>query len=61
MALQQRTFDQHPALYRDLLRVLLIAVAAIVVIVAMTVVFGLAGTGPSLQIIPDPAGVGLPF
>ena len=60
MSLHQSTLGQRIAPYEDLLRALLIVVAVIAVMLVATVVFGVARTGPSIEIVPDPAGA-LPF
>ena len=49
----------HRAL--DVVRVLIIIAAAIALMLIATAVFGVQGTGPTYDIVPDPAGVGLPF
>lgn len=61
MALHQATLGQRVAAYRDLVRVLLIVAAVIVLMLAANVVFGVQQTGPSYDIVPDPAGLALPF
>ncbi len=62
MALQRTSLGQRAGSYRDLVRVLLIVAAVIVLMLVLTVVFGVQQTGPSYQIAPDPAsGLGLPF
>lgn len=61
MTLHQSTLGQRIAPYEDLLRALLIVVAVIAVMLVATAVFGVARTGPSFDIVPDPAGLGLPF
>jgi len=46
----------------DFLRALLIVAAVIVVMIVLTAIVGVQQTGPSYQIVPDPAsGLGLPF
>jgi len=57
MALQAQT-EGHRA--QDILRVVLIIAAALAVLLVATVIFPLQGSGPSLEITADPAGV-LPF
>jgi len=57
MALHQPTLGRTS---QDLLRVLLIVIAALAVILVATAILGVPGSGPSLEIVPDPAGV-LPF
>jgi hypothetical protein len=62
MALHRTTFGQRADFYRDLVRVLLIVAAVIVVMLVLSAIFGVQQTGPSYQIVPDPAsGLGLPF
>ena len=62
MALHQSTLAQRVASYPDLLRVLLVVAAVLVVMAVATVIFGVQGTGPGYDIVPDPAaGLGLPF
>ena len=62
MALHQRTLGQMAAAHQDLLRVLLIVAAVLVVMLVATAIFGVQQTGPSYEIVPDPAGgLGLPF
>ncbi len=62
MALQRMTLGQRADSYRDLVRVLLIVAAVIVLMLVLTAIFGVQQTGPSYQIVPDPAsGLGLPF
>ncbi len=47
---------------QGLVRALLIVAAVIVLMLVLTVVFGVQKSGPSYQIVPDPAsGLGLPF
>jgi hypothetical protein len=47
---------------QGLVRALLIVAAVIVLMLVLTVVFGVQQAGPSYQIVPDPAsGLGLPF
>lgn len=62
MALYRTTLGQRADSYRDLVRVLLIVAAVIVVMLVLSAIFGVQQTGPSYQIVPDPAsGLGLPF
>jgi hypothetical protein len=61
MALHQTTLGQRVASYQDLVRVLLIVAAVIVLMLVATAIFGVQQTGPSYEIVPDPAGLGLPF
>ena len=46
----------HPIVWSALLAVILIAA-----IIALTALFGFGGSGPSLELVPDPAGTMLPF
>ena len=62
MALQRSALGTRAATSHDLVRVALILAAVIVVFLVMTAVFGMGQTGPSYDIVPDPAsGLGLPF
>ena len=61
MALHQRTLGQRLGSYQDLIRVLVIVAAVIVLMLAANVIFGVQQTSPSYEIVPDPAGLGLPF
>jgi hypothetical protein len=62
MALHQSTLGQRIASNQDLVRALLIVAAVIVLMLVMTAIFGVQQTGPSYEIVPDPAsGLGLPF
>jgi len=62
MALHQSTLGKRAASYPDLVRVLLIVAAVIVLMLVLTAIFGVQQTGPSYEIVPDPAsGLGLPF
>ncbi|MDR3544199.1 MAG: hypothetical protein P4L30_00335 [Candidatus Limnocylindrales bacterium] len=62
MALQHPTLGQRVASNQDLVRALLIVAAVIVLMIVLTAVVGVQQTGPSYQIVPDPAsGLGLPF
>jgi len=58
MALHQATVGHRT---RDVLRVLLIVAAAFALAVIATAIFGFQGHGASLEIVPDPAGLGMPF
>jgi hypothetical protein len=58
MALHQVTHDHRT---RDVLRVLAMVAAAIALAVLATAIFGMQGSGATLDIVPDPAGVSLPF
>jgi hypothetical protein len=61
MALHQSTIGQRVASHSDALLAILVFVAIIAAMLVATVVFGVARTGPSYDIVPDPAGLGLPF
>ena len=62
MALQHSILGKRAAPYPDLVRVLLIVAAVIVLMLVLTAIFGVQQTGPSYEIVPDPAsGLGLPF
>jgi len=53
---------QRAASYEDIVRVLLIVAGVIVVMLALNVVFGFNGTGPSFDLTPDPGTeLGRPF
>lgn len=61
MALHQSSLAQRVASHQDLLRVLLV-VAVVLLMLALTAAFGIHQGVPSYQIVPDPAGgAGLPF
>jgi hypothetical protein len=45
----------------DLGRALLIIAAAIAVMLIATAVIGVQGTGETYEIVPDPAGLSIPF
>jgi hypothetical protein len=55
------TAQGRRASYRELVIPLLITAAVIVVMLALTAIFGVQVSGPSLEIVPDPAGLALPF
>ncbi len=62
MTLEQPTISSRLASHRELVISLAIVGAAIVVMVVLTAVFGIQQTGPSYDIVPDPAAAaGLPF
>jgi ABC-type transporter Mla subunit MlaD len=62
MALQHTTPGQRAASFQALGRVLLVLAAVIVGMLVLTVVFGVGQTGPSYDLVPDPAAAaGLPF
>lgn len=61
MALQRTTtLGQRIMAHEGLVRVGLVLAAVIVLMLVMTVAFGVHLSGPSFQIVPDPAGT-LPF
>lgn len=60
MALQQTSLAKRVASSTELFRVLLILAAVIALMLVATLVFGVNPTGPSYEIVPDPAGA-LPF
>lgn len=61
MALLQASPGQKTATYQDLGRVLLFVAAAIVLMLVATAILGVQVPGPSYDIVPDPAGLGIPF
>lgn len=62
MALIQGTLTRRAASFADVVRILLIVAVAIAVMLALTVVFGFNGAGPSFDLTADPgAGLGLPY
>ena len=62
MALNRGTLSRRAASFEDALRILLILAAAIVVMLALTAVFGFNGAAPSFDLTPDPgAALGLPY
>ena len=53
---------KRAASFEDVVRILLIVGAVVVGMLALNVVFGFNGAGPSLDLTPDPAeGLSLPF
>jgi hypothetical protein len=56
MALQQTTVEHRS---EDLLRAVLLIAVTVALLVVATAILGMSGSGPSLEIVPDPAGVGL--
>jgi len=61
MALRQSTLGQRIVAHQELWPAAL-AVTIIVLMLVMTVVFGIRAAAPSYQIVPDPASAaGLPF
>ena len=60
MALHQSTLAQRVASHQ-LVLALLVLVAVIAVMLVATAILGVARIGPSYEIVPDPAGLGLPF
>ena len=61
MALHQGSFSQRAVSTQDLVRAVLIVAVVIALMLVATAVLGVQGTGPSYEIVPDPAGVSLPF
>ena len=62
MALQQTTLGQRAASIPALARALLTLAAVIVAMIVLTAVFGVGQTGPSYDLVPDPAAAaGMPF
>jgi hypothetical protein len=62
MALQKTTLGERATPFEDVVRVLMIIAGVIVVMIALTAVFGVGQTGPSYELVPDPAAAaGLPF
>ena len=59
MALHQNIGQR--ATYQDLVRVLLVIAAVIAVMAVVTAILGVQVAGPAYSIVPDPAGVTLPF
>jgi len=58
----QSTLSGRAASFEDLVRVLLIVAGAIIAMLVLNVVFGFNGTGPSIDLTPNPAaGLDLPF
>jgi hypothetical protein len=53
---------QRAASFEDVVRILLIVAAIIVGMLALNVVFGFNGSGPSFELTPDPGtALGVPF
>ena len=61
MVLHQTTHEQRTASHQDLVRVIIIIASVIVLMLVATAIFGVQQTAPSYEIVPDPAGLGLPF
>jgi hypothetical protein len=61
MALHQPTLGQQIVADLDLVRVLVIAVAAIGLVLVLTAIFGVQDVGSWYKIVPDPAGLTAPF
>lgn len=61
MTLEQPTRPTTNEPAHPLMLALLIAAAIVAAMAVLTYVFGFNGTIPSLEIVPDPAGVSLPF
>ena len=60
MAAPQPTLLQRASSHEDLLRALVMIVAIVAALAVLTAVFGVTHSGPSYELIPDPAGA-LPF
>ena len=60
MTLRRTTLSQKVIGYEDLIRAFVFVLAVIAALLVMTAIFGINVTGPSYEIVPDPAGV-LPF
>ena len=53
---------KRAASFEDVVRILLVVVAVIVGMLALNVIFGFNGSGPWMDLNPDPAaGLDLPF
>lgn len=61
MALHQGSFDYQAVSRQDVVRAVVIFAVVIALMLVATAVLGMQGTGPSYEIVPDPAGVSLPF
>ena len=62
MALQQTTLGRRAASLQTPVRVLVVLAVVIVAMIALTAIFGVGQTGPSYDLVPDPAAAaGLPF
>jgi ABC-type transporter Mla subunit MlaD len=62
MTLHQATAEQQAASFHDLLRALLMAALVVAAMLALTALFGVQETGPTYDIVADPAQLsGLPF
>ncbi|HET9455944.1 MAG TPA: hypothetical protein VFO78_01280 [Candidatus Limnocylindrales bacterium] len=61
MAHVQHGSGRRVASSTEFVRLLLAIAVAIALMLAANAVFGLTGTGPSLEIAPDPAGLTIPF
>ncbi|HEX2755272.1 MAG TPA: hypothetical protein VHM48_07405 [Candidatus Limnocylindrales bacterium] len=60
MALLHPNLLERVSAHRDGLRVLVMLVAVLAAMAVLTVAFGVTHTGPSYELVPDPAA-GLPF
>jgi hypothetical protein len=61
MALQPTVLEPRTASAADLGWIILFVAAVAVLLLALNAVFGVAGPGPILDIVPDPAGITIPF
>lgn len=61
MALQRGSIARTGLAGHELLGVLLGAVALIVLMVVLSIVFGNVTPSPSWELVPDPAGIEIPF
>lgn len=61
MAHVQHVPGRRVASSTESVRLLLVVAVAIAVMLAANAVFGVSGAGPSLEIVPDPAGLSIPF
>ena len=60
MTLHRTTLDQWAAAHEQVLRIVLSLTALVVLVIVASALFGVHIVAPSLQFVPDPAGV-LPF
>lgn len=60
MTLQQSPVAPATETSHPLLRVVLLAALVIAAVIAVTAIVGVAGAGPSMDLVADPAGI-LPF
>jgi hypothetical protein len=61
MALHPTVLEPRTATVADLGWIILFAAAVAVLLLALNAVFGVAGPGPILEMVPDPAGITIPF